>query len=304
MSFERAIDGTFIECLARESERGGWWADVLKDPNLTIAPRGKTLNVYWLGQAIFNVSCPGGDLRVSTHEKYLIDPELAGQVPLVDGQFETTAMLQRALVRTYEGPTTLAKIKKAASSYAGDEKKGCHLIAMRNANVIDVEIAFPGKLVLEDGTEKSAPRVDLASVVEDAGDVRLVFWEAKTYGNGELRAAKDMPAPVVEQIAFYKSALASHRPDIETSYRKVAKNLVAFQRMGWVRHLSPLIEEVGRGDRALVLGSEPKVGLLVFGFDRGQRDDRGWKDHLAKLTGKEKAGIEVKAAGDPKNISL
>jgi hypothetical protein len=34
--------------------------------------------------------------------------------------------------------------------------------------------------------------------------------------------------------------------------------------MGWKRHLAPLINDVGTGKRQLVLGAEPKVGLIIL----------------------------------------
>jgi hypothetical protein len=190
-------------------------SDVLDDPGLFIAPRGRILNVYWRGQALFNVSCLRRKLMVSTHEKYLVDPALAGQVPLIDGHFDTEATLKRALIEDYEGPATLTKMKRAAALYSGEEKSGCHEVAVRNASVLDVEIAFPGRVALANGSEKSTPRVDLASVEADGEDVRLVFWEAKAYANGELRALADEPAPVCRQVEAYRAALDHHRADIE-----------------------------------------------------------------------------------------
>lgn len=301
MIFDRALGETFINALAEESARKGWWQDVLQDASLLIAPRRSDLNIYWRGQVLFNVSCPRGQLAVSTHEKFLVDPALAGQVPLVAGRFDTAASLERALIRDYEGPTTLAKMKRAAALFAWEEKSGCHDIAVRNAGVLDVEIAFPGRYAVADGAEKTAPRIDLASVEADGDDVRLVFWEAKAYSNGELRAFSDGAAPVCAQIETYRLALAQHQADIEASYAAVAANLVAFKDMGWQRELSPLIEAVGRGKRRLVLGASPKVGLVVFGFDNGQKHEARWKKHLDKL--REAIG-DVQAKGKPSDIKV
>lgn len=301
MIFDRALNDTFIKRLAQEAAAGGWWRDVLADPRLLIAPRRTDLNVYWRGQALFNLSCPRGQLVVSTHEKFLVDPALAGQVPLVGGRFDTAASLERALIRDYAGPTTLAKMKRAAALFSGEEKSGCHEIAVGNAGVLDVEIAFPGRYAIADGAEKAAPRIDLASVEAAGEDVRLVFWEAKTYGNGELRALDNSAAPVCGQIETYRLALAQHRADIEASYAAVAANLVAFKDMGWSRALSPLIEAVGRGDRRLTLGETPKVGLLVFGFDNAQKHEEGWQKHLGRL--REAIG-DVQAKGKPVDIRV
>jgi hypothetical protein len=267
-----------------------------------VAPRGRSLNVYWEGQSIFNVSCPAGDLRVTTHEKYLVDPALAGQVPLMpDGTFNTAELAERALVRRYAGPDTLKKLKAAASLFAGNEKRGCHAIAVRNPSVLDVEIAFPGKHTSANGDVTNSPRVDFAAVEPDGADVQLVFWEAKTYDNGELRAFADGPAPVCGQIDVYRNVLQAQREAVEVSYTAVAANLVSFKSMGWKRELSPLIEAVGTGNAKLHLGREPQVNLVVFGFDAGQRQEKRWQSHLGKL--KERIG-KVLPVGDPKQISL
>ena len=80
-------------------------------------------------------------------------------------------------------------MKDAAKYFSGTEKTGCHEIAVRNSNIIDVEITFPGKVSLGDGSDdKQGPRVDIASVEPYGDQARLVFWEAKACGNGELRA--------------------------------------------------------------------------------------------------------------------
>lgn len=301
MIFDRALNDTFVNRLAEEATKSGWWRDVLADSKLLIAPRRTDLNVYWRGQALFNVSCPRGQLVVSTHEKFLVDPALAGQVPLVGGRFDTAASLERALIRDYDGPATLAKMKRAAALFSGEEKSGCHEIAVGNHGVLDVEIAFPGLYAIADGAQKSAPRIDLASVEEAGEDVRLVFWEAKAYANGELRAFGDATAPVCGQVDTYRLALSKHRDDIETSYAAVAANLVSFKKMGWARTLSPLIEAVVSGGRRLTLGDTPKVGLLVFGFDNAQKKNLGWQNHLESLRG---AIGTVQAKGKPADIRV
>lgn len=129
---------------------------------------------------------------------------------------------------------------------------------------------------------------------------RLVFWEAKAFGNGELRTAGE-DVPVCYQIEVYRKYLSDpgNRTAIEKEYTLVAKNLVDIKNMGWVRRLSTLIEDIGLGRRILTL--EPKVGLIIFGFGAPQRDDPAWTTHLERL--KEKIG-DVRAAADAKNIQL
>jgi hypothetical protein len=301
--FDHALNPNFIALLAIEADKPGWWADVLADPELIVALRGSYLNVYWRGQSLFYVEARSLGLKVTTHEKYLLDPGLASQVSLVDGTFDVAKLLDKGFIRRYDDRTTLAKMKSAASVFSGLEKTGCHEIAVRNPTVIDCEIAFPGAVLTgEDGDKKSAPRVDLACLClePDGNDARLVFWEAKHYGNGELRADDGLP-PVCRQVETYHNYLSANREAILASYTNVAKNLVAIGAMGKGRPLAPLISEIGTGKRQLTLGKEPKVGLIIFGFDIGQRDHPGWKKHLQVL--KENIS-EVRAVGDAKQIRV
>jgi hypothetical protein len=295
--FRRALAPNFIERLKDEASKAGWWADVLADPQLFIAPRGSYLDVYWRGQRLFHVRASPSGLKVTTHPKYLVDPALARPVTLADGSFNVPS----GFIDRYSGQVTLNKMKSAAGLFSKLEKIGCHEITIRNRSVVDCEIAFPGKVSLGDGGgDKTTPRVDLAALEPNGDDARLVFWEAKHYSNGELRAERGR-APVCRQVDIYCKYLSLNREAVEESYTKVAANLVAISAMGAARSLSPLIREVGTGTRTLTLGTDPKVGLIIFGFDMGQRDHPIWQDHLQGL----KANIPcIRAAGDAKVISL
>lgn len=227
----------------------------------------------------------------------------------MNGDFDIERLLKVGFIRCYEGKTTLAKMKSAAGLFSGLEKIGCHEIAVRNPGVIDVEIAFPGIVSLDDGGDnKTAARVDFGTVEPepDGNDARLVFWEAKHYGNGELRA-RVKSAPVCRQIRIYKKYLTDNRKAIEDGYTLVAKALVAISevvpREMPPRTLSQLIIDVGTGKKQLKLGEIPKVGLIIFGFDAGQRDQPDWKKHLQRLES-DPAISEVLAVGDAKNLRL
>jgi hypothetical protein len=109
--------------------------------------------------------------------------------------------------------------------------------------------------------------------------------------------------PVCGQVKIYRDYLSvpANGKDVVNSYTDVARNLVEISAMGKGRPLSPLIAQVGKGERRLTLGDSPKVGLLIFGFDQPQRDDPGWKMHLAKL----RANIDpVRLIGDAKQIRI
>jgi hypothetical protein len=51
--FDRALSADFIEKLAAEARRGGWWTDVLADPKLVVALRGAPI---WTSTGAGNAS--------------------------------------------------------------------------------------------------------------------------------------------------------------------------------------------------------------------------------------------------------
>jgi hypothetical protein len=167
--FKRSIGKEFVGQLKQEVAKRGWWADALADPELFIALRGSSLNVYYRGMSLFLVREESPRLTVTTHEKYLVDPALASQVRLIDGNFDVASLVKNGFIRHYEGPATLAKMRTAAGLFSGLEKTGCHEIAVHNPSVIDCEIAFPGSMSPGNGGAKNgAPRADLASLEPEA----------------------------------------------------------------------------------------------------------------------------------------
>lgn len=176
-TFKRSLSPRFLKMLEEAAARPGWWRDVLDDKDLIIALRGTAVNVYWKGQSIFKVM-PGPDgLRATTHEKFLLDPKLGGQIAFDGVNFGVAQLQAKAFLARYEGPASLNRIKRAAAIYSGEEKQGCHWIAVANPNVIDVKIAFPGTVEREEpGEVIASPRIDLLALEADGDDAaRLVF---------------------------------------------------------------------------------------------------------------------------------
>lgn len=280
MPFNRGLSDPFIDLLREEATKPGWWRDVLQDETLLVGVRDEYLNVYWQGQALFTVTCVENKLQVTTHEKFLLDPDLNGQIRLEDSGFKIEGLRAKGFMSQLKAGTTLPKIKRAAQRFADSEKKGCHVIAKRNAMVVDFEVAFP--------TDADFPtqrnRVDLACFEESNGSVRLTFWEAKHFANPELRA-QDGDAPVVHQIERYTAWITAHRTELEKSYRRVAQNLAEFEKMGWKRTLPVSVKAVA-ANMPLSLDDVPPVSLLIFGFDQDQRDGQVWARHRKKQEAK------------------
>lgn len=312
--FERGLDGNFMDMLEKVAKRPGWFADVLADPRLILGIRKNYMNVYWLGQSLFKIERDGkkGPLKFSTHPKYLVDPGLYKAVPF-DGSTFTIDKLE-PLVKEYIGLKTLDRMKRAAKLYRGGEKDGVHAVVLANPNVIDTEVAFSKEAEVkidtevafsgESGVKKgpSAPRIDLACLEEVEGSIRLRFWEAKLYTNGDIKADGVMVAPVVEQVSGYRALVEKHRKEIVKSYREVARNLVEMVR--WVdspRKVGDLVKRVADGE-ALVIDEPPIVGLIIYGYDDAQKKSKRWNAHIEKLS--KEAYMPVRHKGDAKNIRL
>ncbi len=187
------------------------------------------------------------------------------------------------------------KLKKAAGPHVGDEKSGIHVFVSRDRNpdVVDLEIAI-------DGGKK---QIDLAAIHEDIDrpeSFKLVFHEAKHFGNRELRS-KTGTIPVVDQMSSYSAAIAQNHDELVRSYRKVCGNLselkgvvVQQKRKRWLRNIST-------GSVELLIDDQPR--LIVFGFDQDQKDGNVWGPHAKRLED-QLTKERILFVGNPEGIKL
>lgn len=291
----------FLEALRKLSAQESWWRDVLVDCSLVIALRDEYLNVYWQGQSIFKVAFQNGEVTASTHPKYLLNPDLSGQISLIGGSFDLDRVQAKMLTRAYEGPRTLAKLKRAAELFSGGEKEGVHVIAASNPSVVDVEIALSANGVPGMG---DIPRLDLAAFEPAADHVELVFWEAKLFSNPGAK-----PGLIEVQIGKYQRAIEAFREKLLESYLLVARNLVDICTMsGGVRQLSETVRAVADGKARLSV-SKSNVGMIVYGYDADQRSPGSRGDILRKNLSAKLYGLGIddkrlKFRGDPKGLRL
>jgi hypothetical protein len=295
--FRRGLNGNFIAALEELAQKPGWWQDVLADVSLIIGIRDECFDVYWNGQSLFNANFQGGKVNANTHVKYLLDPDRSDRVALNEnGDFHevSTPMLARYT------SGTLSKLKRAADLFSGMEKQGVHAIVRANENIIDVEIRLDARDL---DSDRDQPRIDIAAFEQRPNGVELVFWEAKLFANKELRAAG--PAPVVKQIKEYQQVLQARQSDVLSSYRCVAKNLVAIAQMsGGVRMVGSAIRAVADREELLRMSSKANVGLVIFGFDADQKAVGGiGHKHFEKL--KAELGEKmVRASGVADGLKL
>ncbi|RVU14181.1 hypothetical protein [Methylobacterium oryzihabitans] len=322
----RALGEPFLAALEAlaTAPHGGWWADVLGDPELLLAVRDRSLNVYYRGASLFRITPAGGGVAAETHVKYLVRQRQVLTRLGQDGSFGSAP--SQAVWDRYEGPATLAEMKRAAVPLAGLEKTGLHVLVQTSPNVVDVEIALAGAPVTDaaaepDGSEIEAAqlasettttarlrqdRLDVASLEERgvAGEAWLVFHEAKLATNPALRS-RTTPA-IVEQMKRYRATLKQEAERLTASYPALCRDLVSLEALrrkartdrgldvSDLLQRDPLINDVASGRRILRIDTEPR--LVVFGFDADQRD-KSVQAITQDLSGTH--GLRVYAVGRP-----
>ena len=254
--FDRGLTDEFVEALNRAYEDpSSWWRKLVDDKDLFLGIRENYINVYYNGGSILELEHRNGTGLVGrTHFKYLVnlsrEDNTKDYVNFTGGNFDSVTISD-----SYTSITAhLSQIKRAAKSYQGDEKTGVHEISIKRNNVVDVEIQFPG----------TGSRIDFAALQRAKSGIEIVFYEAKTYSNKELRSRSGNPA-VVEQVKRYESMLMDRREDIESSYQNVAKNICKIT--GWGCKRNSIVSEAAKGNITL----NPEVRLVVFGYDTPQR---------------------------------
>jgi hypothetical protein len=332
-SFRRRLSKDFLKALDHliNVPEGQWWRDVLAHPDLILAVRDDYLNVYYRGGSIFRIVYRDGEIIPESHVKYLVRQKQAYATLRPDASFNINP--KELFWQAYQGRTTLNEMIAAASALAGSEKTGLHALVKANPKVIDVEVAFASPAanrdesdeavigsaddldVLTDPNEEAATqkgpawrqdRLDAATLAERDGDFWIVFHEAKHFANKELRAGNGRTPPVVDQIIRYRRSLEQYAPDISRSYIELCQALVGLDNMrakvlgsdkaGLSTLLDPLIAKAAT---ATALRVDPEPRLIVFGFDKDQRDGPVWQHHYGRLT--KEFGLTVHAIGNPKN---
>lgn len=116
-----------------------------------------------------------------------------------------------------------------------------------------------------------------------------------------MRANGDNLPEVLRQIENYERALSRYAQSLANGYVEVAKAFVRINAMkAHVRNGdAPKLHDAVRliAESGIPPGIDIRPQLLIFGFDKAQRDDPAWKMHLKKL--EDKLGKRVRAIGNP-----
>ncbi len=302
--YKRYISGDFVEALNMlyAEPEGEWWRCLLADEEIFLAFRDETINAYYRGCSLAQISFSSSSKQVTTrtHYKYLLKPDLKdNMITARDGRFEYRDNWPKPSGSPFiESLCDLKSIKKAAQAYAVGEKVLVGKILGANADkVFDVEIALTRQLDEEDPTDlkrKSvADRIDIAAVTETKECLQLVFYEAKLFENGELRAsdakmiedpeerAAKEEANVIRQVRRYEKLLKSFGGQIRDSCQRSARNVLDLEGFNLDRRKS--------AQRVLdaIAANRFSVNILpvvvVGSFDIDQRMGKVWTKHRKKL---------------------
>ncbi len=283
---QRGLSDPFVAALNAHYRSRGWLAAAFDDDELFVALRDEYLNVYYQGQSLARVTFQGGALVAETHYKYLLRDDVKPEyVRLTGGVFALpTAPVLHASLADWGAH------KRAARSWVGEEKRGVDRILRANPNVLDVEIAV--------SDDSHAERIDLLALRNEGAGPELVFVEAKTFANPELRAAPGRPVPVLEQIGRYTTLLVKYEADLRRWYLRVSENLLALEGAALARR-RPAAQAAFAAGSALRVSSEPR--LAIYGFDQDQRDGVVWAGHRVRL--EQVLGKRLLLCGDAKTFT-
>lgn len=298
------VTETFLDCLTELAEQPSWWRDVLLRDDLLLAVRRNSLNVYYRGASIFRIDdAGGGRISPKTHVKYLVRQQQA-LAELQTGKFHIAPT--EVGWSDYAGSRTLTDMMRAASDLAGPEKTGLHPLVINAPHLIDVEVSIERvqDQDLDSGTAQD--RIDAVTLEERAGQITVVFHEAKHFTNSAIRAKVGTAPPVVEQIRRYRKTIAHHSAALADRYAQVCRNLVRLHEIKTkVRAAEPKSQQLGPIDpiiqAAAAQASPPAIDtdprLIIFGFDADQKNG-ALRTYLDNLRTAEPT-LHIYAVGNP-----
>ncbi len=301
-----------------EATEENWWKELLRlwtpsgrGDGLRLAVRENTLDFYRQGNVVAHVGfgrCKKGECApayVKTHVKYLRG-ESAGDsyVKLMQGAdgwnwSDGGALTSFGAIKE-NIDARMKGVRDGGSERKGMEKVGVDTIVGSNAAVIDLEMALPLDAAIPGSV--GAPRMDLVALERHGKEIRIVFWEAKTFDDPRLRIDGDADAEVVGQLKTYGKYLANSawQVAIIRAYRETCELLKEFWSMRGERGpLHPLVDAARLGD--LKIDEKPRLVI----FDNGTREnidaDHYWRRHRDKLTS---TGIELLVKDSAGQITL
>jgi hypothetical protein len=294
--FKRRLDRIErLKSLANSSDEN-WWKELLRfwrpsgtdagTHGLRLAIRDNYLNFYRRGQSVARVAFDqNGDPYASVHLKYLgaKGKNAEGYARLKGGVFSCQG---RNFSKDYELGKSFPEIIAKTLEWGGREKYFVDLAVAHNDSVIDLEIGLP-RLI---GAEGGAPRMDLALLERSGSDgqVKVVFWEAKTIDDGRLRALDPSNVEVHDQLQKYVTFMEDDREEnnrrqgVTEAYRAYCRLLIELSEMVPQENpvtLSPLVKLAACTDSDLVVEKRPR--LVIF---EGKTENKGEICHVKRVS--------------------
>ncbi len=294
--FKRRLDRIErLKSLAASNDEN-WWKELLRlwrpsgtdagTHGLRLAIRDNYLNFYRRGQSVARVAFDqNGDPYASVHLKYLgaQGKNAEGYARLKGGVFSCQG---RNFSKDYKPEESFREIIEKTLKWGGREKYFVDLAVAHNDSVIDLEIGLPRL----DGAEGGAPRMDLALLERSGSDgqVKVVFWEAKTIDDGRLRALDPRNVEVHDQLQKYVTFMEDDREEnnrrqgVAEAYRAYCRLLIELSEMVPQENLvklSPLVKLAAQEESDLVVEKRPR--LVIF---EGQTENKGEVCHVERVS--------------------
>lgn len=288
MKLTRSLSPKFIDALnVLYNDEKSWWRKIADDKDVFILIRNNELRVQANGGLLLQVNQDlQSNIICKTHEDFL--SLRSEKNPYVVLEETTSGPIQRVeglkgFVKHY------SKIKRRINIFTGKERQAVQYLANNLPEIVDIEIGFEGELK-PNASKKSVPRIDMAAITEKG---TLVFFEAKLFGNSEIRSKKT--PRVVDQLQRYQQLLSKKGNEIITAYQDQL-NIYAQLKGQFFKNRSRKISN---------LSIHPHARLIVTDFDASQRDLMlpTVQKAIEKGTGWAKENKDFIATGDYKNLA-
>lgn len=288
MQFTRTLSPKFIGSLNDlYTDEKSWWRKIADDKNIFILIRNNELRVQANGGLLLQVNHDlQSNIVCKIHEDFL--SLRSEKNPYVVLEETTSGPIQRVeglngFVKHY------SKIKRRINIFTGKERQAVQYLANNVPQIVDIEIGFEGELK-QNASKKSVPRIDMAAIT-DLGT--LIFFEAKLFGNNEIRSKKT--PKVVGQLQKYKKLLSEKRKEIISAYQE---QLNIYDQLNG-KFFKNRFRKIDN------LSLYPHARLIITDFDASQRDLMlpTVQKSIEKGTGWAEGNKDFIATGDYKNIA-
>jgi hypothetical protein len=310
-----------------KSPHDNWWKELLRlwapagsPAGLRLAIRSNYIDFYRMGNRVAHVSfgqCKKGEAApvfVKTHAKYVHgedggDKEVAAR-NTSDGWSWAGEARPISFAQIVDNiDDRMAALRNGAYPRKGLEKQGVDDILANNPAVIDLEMALPRDPTIAKPAD-GAPRMDLVTLERHGAEIRVVFWEAKTFDDPRLRfedveEVEDgrKKKNVLRQLEIYSNYVLDkdRSQEIVVAYRNTCVLLKRFASMRGSEPLHPVVEAAASEEASLVVDSKPR--LVIFSSEGGKdvESDPSWTRHRDRI---KNAGYAMIAKNRAAEISL